>query len=325
MKREPCIQFPQREKLLIIRESYLSICDNDTCAAALLSVFQYWHEIKLANSEQACHYNQAAQREGIQSFQDEELWVYKSHAELSRDLFDLYSEKPIGAAVKLLLAKGYISVRQNPKFKWDKKPQYHFNIEVVQSDIFALIDTPQNYGVDNVKIQKQLRKITAAIPETTITENKDSFPNGKTQPVKGGKKKDTYLERANSGKSSKSDLVVRQMAISLFKASDNPISIDTKEGRCRPLLFGCDTKGGHWIGLFNYENQHCSDSSQIYQHLCDLIPGYVTYCLSNCDEIVVSEKIFGDWWDRYRQSDVKPSGPVFIDDPERPGVKIRVG
>lgn len=33
-----------KERLVIIRESFLKLCDGDHCAAALLNDFAYWHD-----------------------------------------------------------------------------------------------------------------------------------------------------------------------------------------------------------------------------------------------------------------------------------------
>lgn len=166
--------------------------------------------------------------------------------------------------------------------------------------------------------------------ETTTETTEDSPANATTPASKqnSNSKDKSYAARAAADKLTKADQIVRVMAISLFKAADNPISIDTKEGRIKPLLFGCAIKDSQWIGLFKYEQQHCLDTKAIYDHINALIPGYVQYCLSECDEIVVSQKLFGDWWDRYRQNMVAQqaiqSDPMNeeIDDPERPGVSI---
>jgi len=58
--RESCIQHPANLAFLAIRPDYLGICDGDHCMAALLSVFEHWHNIKLEHRKQARTQNRIA-------------------------------------------------------------------------------------------------------------------------------------------------------------------------------------------------------------------------------------------------------------------------
>lgn len=42
-----CIQHPTRDPLIVIRQWQLDFCESNHCAAALLSFFEYWHNIRL--------------------------------------------------------------------------------------------------------------------------------------------------------------------------------------------------------------------------------------------------------------------------------------
>ena len=46
-----CIRHPERENLIIVRKWQVVFCEGDTCAAALISFFEYWHNIKLEQYE----------------------------------------------------------------------------------------------------------------------------------------------------------------------------------------------------------------------------------------------------------------------------------
>lgn len=56
MSRTSCISHPAHEPLIVIHRWQLEFCKDDKgkvneCAAALLSFFEYWHNIKLEMSE----------------------------------------------------------------------------------------------------------------------------------------------------------------------------------------------------------------------------------------------------------------------------------
>ena len=53
MPRSSCISHPDGERLILIRKWQLEACGKDACAAALLNLFEYWHNIKVEQSSQA--------------------------------------------------------------------------------------------------------------------------------------------------------------------------------------------------------------------------------------------------------------------------------
>lgn len=188
MKREACITFPPNEPILLIRASYILLCDGDTCCAALLSVFQYWHEVKLASREQARAHNAAASAAGQSPDQDESCWVYKSAEELVDDLLGMYKDKSVRAALKKLIDAGFIQQRRNPRFQFDNKPQYLFVVDKVQEGVAKMTtSTRQKRRADkgngySAKTPRRSGKNAETIPEITIpqithTEN-TSAPSG---------------------------------------------------------------------------------------------------------------------------------------------------
>jgi hypothetical protein len=62
--KSTCIHHPTKETLIIIKKWQLAFCDGDHCAAALLSFFEYWHNIKLELSQRARQANELALKYG---------------------------------------------------------------------------------------------------------------------------------------------------------------------------------------------------------------------------------------------------------------------
>jgi len=84
--KSSCISHPKKEPLVIIRQWQLEFCDGNQCAAALMSFFEYWHGIKLEQSEKASQFNHVAQMHGDMPTQDESLWQWHTEKELEQGI-----------------------------------------------------------------------------------------------------------------------------------------------------------------------------------------------------------------------------------------------
>lgn len=113
-----CIPHPEKEPLVIIHRWQMEFCEEDACAAALISFFEYWHNLKLAI--------QSRIKPEFQS--EEDLWQWHSQDDLSDGIL-IYGRKSIAEAIKYLEDRGIIKSRTNPdpKYSFDRKKQYLFN------------------------------------------------------------------------------------------------------------------------------------------------------------------------------------------------------
>lgn len=172
MARSNPIAHVPNQKIVIIREDYLAICEGDHCKAAILNVFEYWHSVKLANAAQAETENKIAQA-GDAPEVDASLWIWKSVNELGEELLGLFGETKIGKSLLWMCEKKFLEKRRNPKYGWDRTLQYAFQPENVQKALNSLscrkntASIPQNNGINTVEKTDQSRKKTEAIPEIT--------------------------------------------------------------------------------------------------------------------------------------------------------------
>lgn len=140
--RSSCIAWSKDEPLILIRQSQLKLCDGNHCAAALLSFFEFWHNNRLANKEQAEHANRVAEQHGEDGKQDTSLLVFKNEDALEKGLLGLYGRKTIRVALELIVSKGFISVHKNPnsRYHFDKTHYFLFHPEVVSSQLIEISD-----------------------------------------------------------------------------------------------------------------------------------------------------------------------------------------
>lgn len=178
--RKSCIIHPQNLPFVAIRPEYLGIVDGNRCAAAILAIFEHWHNVKLWNIEQVQTANQIAARGGVLPDQDESLWIYKSHAELRVELLGIFGEKIITAALKKIVSKKFLATRNNPKYGWDRTLQYQFEVETVQKAVqnwyqASQADNAQKCAMQAAEVRDQKRGNAEAIPVITSTKELNTF------------------------------------------------------------------------------------------------------------------------------------------------------
>jgi hypothetical protein len=120
--RASTIPLLENEPLVLVRASFLALCDGNHCAAALLNDFVYWHDWCVAHGRYDAV---AGSADPDHQAADLECWFWKTTEGLANDdLLRLWGEKKVRAAAELLEAKGYAQSRFNPKDRYDRTKQY---------------------------------------------------------------------------------------------------------------------------------------------------------------------------------------------------------
>ncbi len=142
--RSSCIPHPEKEALVIIRAWQVKACDGNHCAAALLSVFEYWHNVRLAQSEKSAKQNDIAEMHGDSRTQDESLYQFHTEEDLENNLLGLYKKSSIRKAIALLLSKGFVSVynNPNPRYRFDRTRYFLLETEALK----AFLASAKNNG-----------------------------------------------------------------------------------------------------------------------------------------------------------------------------------
>lgn len=129
-----CISHPEREKLVIIRQWQIEFCEGNSCAAALMSFFEYWHNVKLDQSEKNTQFNNVAELHGDKRSQDEGLWQFHNEKQLEEGIL-IYKRDTINKAIDLLVSKQVLLVSRNPNphYKFDKTRWFLFRPEIIKN------------------------------------------------------------------------------------------------------------------------------------------------------------------------------------------------
>ncbi|STX39304.1 hypothetical protein [Legionella feeleii] len=131
MPRASCISHPEGERLILIRKWQLEACGKDACAAALLNLFEYWHNIKLEQVSQSKCYNEIAQRHGESSTQIETLLQWHTTEQLESSLLNIFNKRRIQAGIELLENLKFVSVHRNPNPRYSliKQNIFYFTLK----------------------------------------------------------------------------------------------------------------------------------------------------------------------------------------------------
>ncbi len=195
--RTSCINHPAKEPLLIIRAWQVQACNGDHCAAALLSFFEYWHNIKLEQAGKAVEANDVAEKHGVDRTQDESLVQWHTNEQLAAGMLGLYSKRKIIEAVTKLAEKGFIRVfrNPNPRFAFDNTNHFIFNDSAVNDWLEARPDRKGSIVVQKGPTVGRKgatvgRKGPILISETTVetttkTTGRLPAPTGPTRPESG--------------------------------------------------------------------------------------------------------------------------------------------
>lgn len=181
MTRSTCIRHPENEPLIVIRQWQVALCEGNTCAASLLSFFEYWHCIKLEMRQKAQQANAIAQRHGDEGHQDESLVQFHTSEDLERGLMGLYKADTIRKAIKFLTERGFIEQIKNPNkhYAFDKTRHFLFRVEAVANALNDYLRSSSE-GPRNDEENEENEENTAATRSpknpTSCPKNRPSLP-----------------------------------------------------------------------------------------------------------------------------------------------------
>jgi hypothetical protein len=178
-----CVNHPTNEPLIVIRKWQVEVCDGNQCAAALISFFEYWHNIKLEMSEKNKKYNSVSEMHGDEGTQDTTLFQFHSEKDLEDGIL-IYSREAISKSIKILEEKGFLSVHKNPN------PKYKFD----RTRYFMFYPGKLNYWLSNIRSSENRQTTSensslssenrSAITEITSETTSETSPKSKKKNIK---------------------------------------------------------------------------------------------------------------------------------------------
>jgi hypothetical protein len=169
--KSTCISHPKNEPLIVIRAWQMEACGKNACAAALLSFFEYWHNVRIEASDRARQSNAVALAAGDIRYEDDSLLQFHTSAQLERGIM-IYKDDTIREAIIELVKLEFLSVRDNPnpKYSFDRTRYFLFHPEKVEKWLATrsrkIGDDYRRIGDGEVKNRESLNKVETS-SETT--------------------------------------------------------------------------------------------------------------------------------------------------------------
>lgn len=207
-------------KKAVLREDLLAIT-GDFRKAIILKQFIYWSE-RVSDADKFIEKeNEIAKNNGEEERELFYGWIYKTADELAEEIMLGLSASQVRRYVRDLVDMGFISKRNNPKYKWDRTLQYRVNLvniaKALKEKGYPLseykIELPDDLSnvhgctLNESHMENQSVPDAYAIPETTIrecnsditnTENKDFILSNKEKETLPGAGKDIQTSAPNN-------------------------------------------------------------------------------------------------------------------------------
>ena len=165
----------EKLKRAVIKEEYIAIT-GDFTKAVILNQFVYWSERISDFDYFIAQENERARKHGVEEQDYTFGWIYKSAEELSQETMLGLSVAGIRSHIKTLVEQGFLSERNNPKYKWDRTKQYRVNLVEIATALEKNGYSFDGYRTDvrflenkngKEENKNQCGENSSAIPETT--------------------------------------------------------------------------------------------------------------------------------------------------------------
>jgi len=149
MSTASCIHHPEKDDLLILRTWQTNYCQGNRVAAGLLSIFEYWHNVK---------YIKQCKKPAAKRHINDLLQFHNEKELLSRLIHITKTPAVLRRAIKFLAEKKVITLYKNPnkRYSFDRTRHFLFHPDVLNTWL-------KTYRNDKNKSEKQ--EITVQEPE----------------------------------------------------------------------------------------------------------------------------------------------------------------
>lgn len=203
-------------KKAVLREDLLAIT-GDFRKAIILKQFIYWSE-RVSDADKFIEKeNEIAKNNGEEERELFYGWIYKTADELAEEIMLGLSASQVRRYVRDLVDMGFISKRNNPKYKWDRTLQYRVNLvniaKALKEKGYPLseykIELPDDLSnvhecaINDPHMENQSVPDAYAIPETTTREYNSDITNTENKDfILSNKEKKTLSNNDKGSKTS---------------------------------------------------------------------------------------------------------------------------
>jgi hypothetical protein len=177
--RSSCIHHPVNQPLLVTHQWQYEFCKDlgrsADVGAAVLSILEYWHNIKLRTKVKNEEANKQAAFHGDKPLHDISLLQWHTYDELRTMIMRPVGDSTLSKVILFLKEKKVVTVTKNPnkRYKFDQKNYYLFRPEVLNN---FLKERYSRSGVSHSRPGVTITETTET--NTTPTTGNDFLENG---------------------------------------------------------------------------------------------------------------------------------------------------
>lgn len=224
--RESCLLRIPRQRLTMLRQEYLTICDGDKGAALLLAFFEHGHNFKLKMREKNIQANNVAEKHGDPRIQDEKLYQFYTMSQLQEGLLSVVGRPAIQKGIKILEDKKFISIHRNPikRYHFDSTKHFLLHTKTVNSMLQKLSDvlteTVRPSNTNSETSSHKLSEQVLILPTKITKETTSFFPKNKNSELSEKTSNTNHKENLDD---SKNPLFIQPRPVPI-SAADLPLS-----------------------------------------------------------------------------------------------------
>ena len=166
MANYSCINHPEKDYLLILRNWQIEFCDGNKVAAGLLSIFEYWHNIKYTQQEQKAEENRHIN----------DLLQFHSEADLIEKMLSItHTPANIRKGINYLKEKNVISIHRNPnkRYAFDRTRHFLLHPDILNQWLTEREKTKASKKTANNKKKTQKTDSLVTLKDTQQNEEKN--------------------------------------------------------------------------------------------------------------------------------------------------------
>ncbi len=185
MIKTSCVPRLAGDTFLVIRTSYVRICKGDVTAAAMIHIFEMWHNTKIAGLENHIDMTDHPAPPDYRT-PAPTLWQYHKSKDLEAQLVGIGKRHSIDIARKLLADLGIVEIGRNPnkRYKFDATTFYLFKPEVLTGYLKNLTDpSAENSSGPLSKTASTTAEISKAIPKDSYSDSTPKEEGGASAPA----------------------------------------------------------------------------------------------------------------------------------------------
>ncbi|MBL8676136.1 MAG: hypothetical protein JNJ47_01740 [Alphaproteobacteria bacterium] len=162
---------PRESRVSLIRMEFVELT-NDPLIAAILNQLVYWSQ-RVSDFDLFWREEASSSPDGASP---QYGWFYKSTSELLEETMVRVTPVTMRRYLSFLTEQGWIETRVNPRYKWNRTPQYRVNLRKLYTDLQALGFNLPGFPHDNIfpllQKEKGEKNVSSSDQNLSFDENK---------------------------------------------------------------------------------------------------------------------------------------------------------